>query len=83
MLLRLVLNLTLVLQLFSNAIEINVIPNARPITDNIFTSPTNLNAIPIAKTATAINNIVPTPFLISLSLLGSASISLVLADSFC
>ena len=39
----------------------------RPITEKKFIPPTNLNAIPIARTATAMRSIVPTPFLMSLS----------------
>ena len=52
------------LAIFSNAIEISTIANPKDITDKKSTLPTNLNAIPIANTATAISKIVATPFLI-------------------
>ena len=42
------------------------IPALRAITDKKLTPPINLKATPIAKTATAINNIVAIPFLIPL-----------------
>ena len=52
---------------FSKAFATTNIPIERPITAKKFIPPTSLKAIPIARTATAISNIVPIPFLILLS----------------
>ena len=46
----------LILDNFSNTLDIINIPILSAITDNGSTLPTILNAIPIAKTPTAINN---------------------------
>ena len=72
---------------FSKAIATNIIPMDSPTTERKFIPPTSLKATPMAKTATAINNIVPTPFLILLSFLGSPpalsnSLFLLLPDDF-
>ena len=68
---------------FSNAAATKTIAIPSPTTDRKFISPTNLNAIPIANTATAIRSIEATPFFIELSFFGSASKSPVfLSDSF-
>ena len=55
----------------SKAKATNTIPIPKDITDIKSTLPTILKAIPIAKTAIAINNIEASPFLIFDSFLGS------------
>jgi hypothetical protein len=69
----------------AKANPIATIANPKPIADKTSTGPTNFNANPIAKTATAINNIVPTPFLILLSFFLSVPVSSItfLDFSFC
>ena len=52
---------------FSKALATSTIPMDSPMTESMSTLPTILNAIPIARTPTAINNIVPTPFFMLLS----------------
>ena len=49
---------------FSKALETNNIAIPRPTTERKSIFPTSLNANPMASTATAISNIVPTPFFI-------------------
>ena len=63
------------LAIFSKATAIITIANPNPITDRKSILPTNLNAIPIAKTAIAISSIVPTPFFRLLSFFLSPPIS--------
>ena len=57
------------LAILSNANDITQIAAERPITDKKLIFPTNLKAIPIANTATAISKMVVTPFLIAPSFL--------------
>ena len=61
--------------IFSKATDIKTIASDSPITDKKSIFPTSLNAKPIANTATAIINIVPTPFFISFSTFLSPPIS--------
>ena len=60
---------------FSNATAIITMARPNPITDKKSILPTSLKAIPIAKTATAIRIIVPTPFFRLLSFFLSPPVS--------